>query len=169
MTFATLQEYLLDAKRIIINQGCSFLLKDEDAIADVAHRIMIADQTWNGESSKTTWRYNQAKYAILKIITKRKKAKKILSIDRDFDTRNSLKDIIPDNKTNSFHSIYNSLCEYAEKVLNNHQFECFKLYYVDGLTMEDVGKRLGCTKQYASLHIKKGIKKLKKCMLKQDL
>lgn len=168
MTFATLKEYLLDARRIIVNQGHGFLLKDEDAVADVAHRIMLADATWDGRSSKTTWRYNQAKYAILKIMTKRKKAKKILSIDRDFGQKSSLHNILPDNKTYFSDNIYHSLCEQAEKVLNGRQLECFKMYYVDGLTMEDIGKKIGCTKQNASLHINKGIKKLKQCMLKQD-
>jgi len=169
MTFSTLKEYLLDARRIIANQGYGFLLKDEDAVADVAHRIMLADQTWNGESSKTTWRYNQAKYAILRIMTKRNKARKILSLDRDFNQDHSLKHIIADNKKDVPSGIYDSLCEHAHKILNGRQLECFQLYYIDGLTMEDIGKKLGCTRQNASLHIQKGIKKLKQCMSKQDL
>jgi len=75
MSFLKLDEYLAGARRIMVAQKCGFLIHDEDAVADVAYRMMRADQTWNGESSRGTWRYNQAKYALMRILSKTKAKK----------------------------------------------------------------------------------------------
>ena len=73
MNFLTLDEYLAQARKIMIAERCVALVDDEDAVADVAYKMIQADQTWNeAKSSRRTWRYDRAKYAIKRILYKRK-------------------------------------------------------------------------------------------------
>ena len=73
MEFLSMNEYLNQAKKIMLNNNCFYLAKDDDAVGEVASRMMMADHTWNGNSSRETWRYNQAWYAITKILKRNKK------------------------------------------------------------------------------------------------
>jgi len=177
MNYLTLDEYLTGAKKIILAQQCGYLLYDEDAVSHVAYRMMLADQTWNGSSSRETWRYNQAKYAIMRIITKRKqeRGRGIQSLDYGWDLENDRRShMVPCKKINE--SIdhqknveqFEDVCERAETILSERQLDCFKLYYKENLSMEEVGQQLGMSKQAVSLHVIRGTKELRRCMSKQD-
>ena len=80
----------------------------------------------------------------------------------------TLAECIEDKNSNRDVSAYDEVCKCANQILTGRQLECFNLYYVDGLTMDEVGKRIGTTKQNVSLHINKGTKQIKKWMSKQD-
>jgi len=176
MDFLTLDEYLVGARKIMLAQKCGYLVNDEDAVSHVAYRMMLADQTWNGKSERGTWRYNQAKYAILRIIGQRKKEKQrnIKSLDYGWDSvgDNSGLSLVetledPRSQTNNTLQQYNEVCECASKHLKGRQLECFTMYYQDGLSMEAIGKQLGCTRANVSLHVIKGTNEVKKCILRQ--
>lgn len=179
MSFLTLDEYLTGARKIMTAQKFGFLTNDEDAVAHVAYRMMLADQTWDGSSSRETWRYNQARYAILRVMFKKKKEHKrnVKSLDYGWDMverqeghrARTLADRIEDRS--SHEDVYRQfleVCKCADTILTGRPQECFDLYYRDRLNMEEIGKKLGITKQAVSLHVKRGIKEIKKWMSKQD-
>jgi RNA polymerase sigma factor (sigma-70 family) len=173
MEFLTLDEYWTQARKIISNHNCNFLLKDDDAVSYVAHRMMVADQTWNGKSSRRTWRYDRAHYAILRLLYNRKKNKQyhIKSLDWELnDQESSFINLLEDKRdlTNKIAEDFNHICDYAKNVLSGRQLECFQMYYQDGMTLEDIGRKLGTTRQNISLHVQKGTAKLKKCLLQQN-
>ena len=74
----TLNDYLKEARYVIIKWGDFNMLKDDDAIADVAHNIMLAEWRYDPSkgASRLTHRINYGKYAVLDIYKKRKKASK---------------------------------------------------------------------------------------------
>ena len=174
MTFLSLKEYLTGARRIMLKQKCGYLVNDEDAVSHVAYRMMLADQTWDGSSGRDTWRYNQARYAILRVITKKKKEKgrNIKSLDYGWDMKNddvqTLSQIIPDRDYTQIYEQFDDICECANKILKGRKLQCFNLYYKDQRSMEEVGKKLGITKQAVSLHVINSIKEIKKWMLSHD-
>lgn len=171
MTFLTLSEYLKQAKKILMHEGYAYLVRDEDAVSHVAHRMMVADHTWNqGKSSRETWRYNQAKYAILRVVSKLHKERKVFSLDYGWEDEykynsltlaNDIPSPAPDNKYEQFHEV----CQVADNTLTGRQRECFDMYYKDGLKMEAIAGKLGITRQAVSLHVIKATKELK-CALK---
>ena len=79
-------------------------------------------------------------------------------------------EIIEDYRSQGDHIVsqYKEVCDCANKILNNRQLECFNMYYVDQLKLEEIGKKLNITKQAVSLHVKKGIIEVQRWMLKQD-
>ena len=165
--FLTLEEYLLGAKKILNIYGYPCHKKDDDAISFVAYYMMKADQTWDGvSSSKTTWRFNQARYAILKLRAKYRKQKKHISLNKVISEKAGrsiiLSDVIADQKTKAKDSFeLAEVMNLIEQKLSDRQKECVLMYYVDGLNLEEVGKKLGITKQAVSLNIKKSIEKIK--------
>lgn len=172
--FLTLNEYLLGARKLLNIYGYNCHKNDEDAIAFVASYMMKADETCNEElSCRNTWRYNQAKYAILKLRSKYRKQKRGLislnkTIKRSSDRDICLQDIIPDNRKDRDGTI-KEILQIASQKLSKMQLRCFSLYYVNGFTMDQIGHQLGITKQAVSLNIKVSIHKIKnECRNKID-
>lgn len=164
--FLTLDEYLLGARKILSLYGFHCHRNDEDAISYVAHRMMLADQTWDGHSSsKNTWRFNQARYAIMKLKTKHKKQRKLFSLNKTIGKSGSkdiyLSDIIPDKTKENTIEMFKQVMTYAQNLLSPRQYDCLRLHYQENLTMEKIGKMLGITKQAVSLSIIKGIQIIK--------
>jgi len=80
----------------------------------------------------------------------------------------TLADRLEDRNTDDVYKQFSEVCKCAENILTGRQRECFDLYYRDRWNMEDIGKKLGITRQAVSLHVIKGINEIKKCMLKPD-
>jgi RNA polymerase sigma factor (sigma-70 family) len=177
MNFLTLDEYLTQARKIILAQKCGFLIKDEDAVAHVAHRMMVADQTWDSEkSSQETWRYDRAKYAIMRIIDKKRKQnkKKVLSLDygwqeKELGDGQTLIERVQETNHEQTYEKLEEICKYARKYLNDNQFTCLVMRYRDHMTLEEIGNKMGVSKQRVDQHLQKAIRKLKKCMSNIDL
>lgn len=175
MAFLTLGEYLTGARKILTKQQCGHLTEDEDVVADVANKMMMADYTWNGSSTRETWRYNQAKYAIYKILNKKTKRRKknIQSLDYGWDDpqgnhNSTLASQIPDRQSSKVYEQFIEICDLAENILTDRQLVCFNMYYKDHRSMDEIGKLLGITRAAVSLHIQNGKKKLKTCMSKSS-
>ena len=175
--FLTLKEYLLGARKLLALYGYNCLKNDEDAISYVASYMMKADHTWDGEkSSRDTWRYNQAKFAIMKLKTAHRKKRKLQSLDQCISKSGSdrpvfLQDVIVDSKNNTdnLQQAFTHVMDYAENLLPQRQFACLKLRYQEDLKLEDIGRQLGISKQAVDQHLSKAIKTLRNvCKSKID-
>lgn len=167
--FMTLDEYWLHAKRIMLSYGGKNLVNDDDNVAYVVHHIIKADETFNGQSSKGTWRINRAKYAIQHLKSKYNKQNKYhntVSLNYLIDSR-QLQDIIPDPKSCK-NTQQEDIIETALSVLTDKQKECFDRYYVDGYTMEEIGQHFNVSKQRIDQILKESIKKVKTCVLNSN-
>ena len=167
--FLKLDEYLKGAQKILSIYGYKCHINDDDAISFVAYYMMKADQTWDGKSSsRDTWRFNQAKYAILKLKTahRKRKARREISLfmpigkmgDRDIFLCNTIED---KKSTNHIQKSFEEVLNVAKNKLTETQFKCISMYYCENTTMQDVGNKLGITKQMVSLHIKNAEKVLR--------
>lgn len=163
-----LEDYLLGAKKIMTAQRRGYLTKDNDAIGEVASRMIWADHTWDGRSKRDTWRYNQASFAIQKIVKKQQnqKQKNIISLSKNISRKDddmTLGDVLED-KRDDITQQYNEICYTASKVLNGVTLNCFNMYYKDNMTMQEIGDTLGFSKENTRLHLNKAIKRIKECM-----
>lgn len=172
--FLTLSEYLLGARKLLNLYGYNIHKNDEDAISFVASYMIKADQTWDGVSSnRDTWRFNRARYAIMKLKTKYRTRKRLVSlstvVSKKGEKEIKLSDIVESRKDRDFIVPFNDIISRAKNILTPRQFDCIFFYYSDQLKMEEIGQRLGITKQAVSLHIKNAIKVLKdECRNKVD-
>jgi RNA polymerase sigma factor (sigma-70 family) len=169
-----MNEYLIGAHKLLALYGYNCHKRDEDAISSVASAMMKADQTWDGKSSsRDTWRFNQARYAIMKLKTQHKKKRKIVSLNNVVYVKSNrtvyLQDLVEDKKKGNVGQAFDELMTQAKNHLSQRQFECLKLHYKEDMTMEKIGDQLGITKQMVSLHIKKAVQILQnECPSKVD-
>lgn len=154
--------YWTDARRIMTSLNYGFLVRNDDIVSDVASAIMQADHTWDGvSSSKETWRFNQARYALLHIIAKNKRQRKHKSLDCVVGNQElSLNETIAD-KSNIHDDKVRDIVDCAKTVLTDKQFVVFQLYYQDGCTLDEIGKKFNLTRAAISLQLKKIIGKIK--------
>jgi RNA polymerase sigma factor (sigma-70 family) len=164
------------------------MLQSEDAISDVATAIMLGDSRFDPtrkgktQKSKTPYSYrNQcAIWAIKSYVTSKYKkdngAYQTISLDRITKPRNdqeySLHEIFADPKQTdpSFESssneqiniIKNDLNTLLESgVVNEKQKEQIKRYYIDDLSLNDIGKEFGVSREAVRLNIKKGLENIR--------
>ena len=193
--FYCLSEYLTLAKKSISKFANRFynglarkMLKDEDAISNIAYSLMLADWRYDenypnqkNEQKKTQYSYrNQcAIWAIQSYITKNykrnnSKKQKIYSLDyatdeeksntsysyiKDKKTKNPLENIIEDEEKEDLRLFLNNLLETNQ--LSDKQKDYVKLYYYEGYTFEQIGKKFGLTREAIRQSIKKGLAKIK--------
>lgn len=163
----------------------SEMLTNEDAISDVAHAIMMAD--WNYDETrvgkktgkkKTRYSYrNQcALWAIQTYATKSKKKKNyFLSIDALLDSdnsHNSLESVIQDKKQSlpSSNVIHNEKIEltndlvdeiFNSNILTERQSQQLKMYYLDDMTLQEIGNHFNITREAVRQTIKTSIQKIR--------
>lgn len=178
--FETLDTYLLLAKKAISKFANSMysglsskMLKDEEAISNVANAIMMADWRWdenyqntkNTKKTKYSYRNQCAIWAIQTYITKnykhqRKTQKKVYSLDFDMndDNTSSIYDTIknigcesPDialmekeERENLTNNINNLL---SSDLLTERQKDYIKLYFFADQTFEQIGIKYGITRE----------------------
>jgi RNA polymerase sigma factor (sigma-70 family) len=177
--FDSLKEYITMAKKTIskfankIYTGlASKMLKDEDAISNVANAIMMADWRWdenyqNDKGTKKTkysYRNQCALWAIQTYATKNSKrpknVNKVYSLNHDLDndetsdmyhftedkTITSPEDILMENedKTVLANLIDNLL---SLECLSDRQKDYIKLYYFEDHTFDKIGKKYGITRE----------------------
>lgn len=190
--YQTLPFYIDLAKKTINKFGrkmhiglSSEMLKNEDAVADVAHAIMMAD--WNYDDSrvgkktgkkKTRYSYrNQcALWAIQTYATKSKKKKNFfLSIDALIDksgSENTFESILADKKQTdpADNVIYNEASDlttelineiFASNMLTDKQAKQIKMYYIDGMTLQQIGDTFSVSREAVRQSIKIGIEKIR--------
>jgi len=154
------------------------MLKNEDAISDVASAIMYADWKWDKDrvgktgmvKSKYAYRNQCAIWAIQTYITKKYKTKiKKLSIDETISDNESTHAAILEDKSekdpletliekenteivnSNIHAIINS------EILSDKQRDQLKMYYFNNMTLNEIGKKFNVTREAVRQNIKKAI------------
>lgn len=192
--FEPLKFYLNLAKKSIskfadqICQGSSKrMLASEDAIANVANGIMMADWRWDKDrkghhgQSKTRYSYrNQcAIWAIQSYVTrqygtKRKAQKATISIDQSHNDDIHVRDIISSNNL----SIVEEVSQKEESlllktdiqsllnsgILSDRQVEYIKMYFFEEMTLEQIGKRFNITREAVRQGLNKAYATLREIM-----
>jgi RNA polymerase sigma factor (sigma-70 family) len=191
--FEPLSFYLTLAQKAISKFGSNFssnvskeMLKSEDAIANVANCIMMADWRWDKDrkgisgQQKTKYSYrNQCAIWAIKSYLTRKKNKKGKNIDaylsnfESSDKELSLLDLVHHKNDNPVDIITKAeedanIKEYLSKILSidsniltSRQAEYIKLYYFENLTFAEIGKRFNITREAVRQGIKKAIEKIR--------
>lgn len=190
--FESLSFYLDLAQKAISKFGRNFssnltkeMLKSEDAIANVANCIMMADWRWDkdrkgetgGQKTKYSYRNQCAIWAIKSYISRKKNKKCKSGVDtvgKFTDSEEySLLDILCQDNTDPLDSIIyiedqNNLKLYFSKILsaNNNllterQCEYIKLYFFEDNTFAEIGKKFNITREAVRQGIKKAISKIR--------
>jgi RNA polymerase sigma factor (sigma-70 family) len=192
--FDTLSNYLLLAKKSISKFANTFynglatkMLRDEDAISNVAYAIMMADWRYDENhaneegASKTKYSYrNQcALWAIQTHITKSSKnklKKRVYSLDyKDNDESMSYGATVDSKikspeavlyakeKTEDIQNLINSLL--CLDCLSNKQKDYIKLYYFDNYTFEQIGKKYGLTREAVRQSMNKALNLIRESVI----
>ena len=192
INFYCLSEYLTLAKKSISKfanrfyRGLSIkMLKDEDAISNIANAIMMADwrfdENYVGKNKEKKTRYsyrNQcALWAIQGYVTKnyrnKNKKQKTYSLDHTIYDNEEFSSycFVVNNKSKSPEEIM--LHEEQNQQIKNkideilcldfitdNQKEYIRLYYIEGNTFEQIGKKFRLTREAIRQSIKKAITKI---------
>lgn len=180
--YDTLSTYISLAKRMISKFAPKFyktlayeMLNDEDALSDVANAIMTADWKYDSErtgkitgqkKTKYSYRNQCAIWAIKTYVSQKYKTsvKNHTSYDPDIhivskEDNNPLDQLIEqengDIQTDCIRKILSS------DILSNKQKEHIKLYYFENLTLSEIGKKYGVTREAIRQSLLKGIQQIK--------
>jgi len=189
--FETLEDYLILAKRVIAKLAPKFyqslameMLKDEDAISDVANAIMVADWKWNPGyrsqtntvRSKRSYRNQRAIWAMKKYISNKRKSKGTMSLsyeNKDQDNPVMASGMIEDKKSQdpaivaeNRETIKNSKSLVSQLLATENITEKQKKYiisyYLEGHTLQEVGDKYGVSREAIRQGINSGIDTIKK-------
>jgi RNA polymerase sigma factor (sigma-70 family) len=160
------------------------MLNSEDAISNVANCIMMADWRWDKErkgqtgqqKNKYSYRNQCAIWAIKSYMTRKKqKHNKAHSVDVDMNYEDdglSLLDILPSpskspiqillekENNDDITEIVSYFLSSNSDILSDKQKECIRLYYLEGLTFAEIGKKFSITREAVRQNIKKSIQKI---------
>lgn len=190
--FSSLKTYLLLAKKAIAKFANQFysglatkMLKDEDAISNIANAIMMADWRWDEnyindkgtKKNRYSYRNQCALWAIQTYLSKEGKSKKqykLLSLDHilNHDDASTAICLIGDSKSQSPDDIIADI-ENKEQLhqliddmfnldyLSDRQKDYIKLYYFEGYTFEKIGKKYNITREAVRQGLNKAIQMIK--------
>lgn len=189
-TYDSLDSYLNLAKKTISKFGPKFynglsteMLKNNDAVSDVATAIMYADWRFDPDrvgkegKKKTLYSYrNQCAIWAIKtyISNKYKKSNDTTAISLNFniDDSSEISSTIKDDKsydpldiliqkeeTNNLSSYISTIL--GSEVLSDKQKIQLKMYYLDNLTLSAIGKKFGVSREAVRQNIKRAIEIIK--------
>lgn len=179
--FDSLATYMTLAKKMISKFAPKFykalayeMLSNEDAISDVANAIMTADWKFDQnrvgkitgqQKTKYSYRNQCAIWAIKSYISaKYKKSSRnysydnIMFADSDNNTNNPLENLIEVESEQLKKQYINQILD--SDILTEKQKEQIKLYYFQGLTLSEIGKKYGVTREAIRQNLLKGIKSI---------
>jgi len=188
-TTDSLSTYISLAKKTISKFAPKFynglsveMLKNEEAISDVATAIMYADWRFDpnrvGKSGqqKTLYSYrNQcAIWAIQTYITNKYKKRKHYSIDNnsseDINYSNNIVDTKCHNPLTQLINVEEEsiLSDSIDQLLNSSmlsekQQQQIRMYYFDGKTLSEIGKQFGVSREAVRQNIKRGLDIIRNC------
>ncbi len=146
-------EQEIEAKRLIKKYGRYWMLYDDEAIGEIIETVMIARAKHNPEISKiSTYLIKSVKNKMIKLNYLRyRKNKNTISLS---DFKGTLEDYKEHNT---------EISDLIENTINLSPIEkdIIKKYYIESMTIVDIGKEYGFSKQRAFQYIQQGIKKLK--------
>lgn len=177
-------EYYLSTARKVVSRYSSKsvaaeILSDEDAISHIAEHIMLGTSRWDETKGKTLDNYHIqcALWAIKRWISKKsiERNKHILSLDYTAGQTNAthrgdsfnLHEVVSDKRVDKDESErLDGTVKFAQEVLNlncltSNQRDCIKMMYIDGLTLREIGEKLGKTFQAVQQAIHAGLAKIK--------
>lgn len=161
------------------------MLNNEDAISDVAHAIMIADwryddnrvgKTTGKKKTRYSYRNQCALWAIQTYATKaRKKKNHFFSLDNFIDgneDNSSFESVLADQKQlPPIDAILNLEKDqltsdfietiFSSNILTDKQAQQLRMYYIDGLTLQEIGDRFNITREAVRQTVKNALNKLK--------
>lgn len=191
--FSDLSEYILLAKKSISKFANQFynglankMLKDEDAISNVANAIMMADWRYdenyenslgNGKKTKYSYRNQCALWAIQTYVTKghkkNKNKNKFYSLDYTDNSEESTaysyiedqRSLSPDQiliqkeKSDDISRLINDLL--SLNCLSEKQKDYIKLYFFENYTFEQIGKKYDLTREAIRQSLNKALSLIK--------
>jgi RNA polymerase sigma factor (sigma-70 family) len=186
--FDSLSEYISLAKKTISKFAPKFynglsieMLKNDEAVSDVATAIMYADWRFDENRSgktglkKTKYSYrNQcAIWAIKTYITNKYKGKKYYSLDQSLGSdsdetgheyaesscKSPVEILIDEENNNIVNDSINSLLD--SEILSDKQRKQIRMYYFDDLTLSEIGKNFGVSREAVRQNIKRGLDLIK--------
>lgn len=188
--FDSLSVYINLAKKTINKFGSKMygglakeMLQNDDAVADVAHAIMLGDWRWDEnrkgktgqQKTKYSYRNQCAIWAIQTYITKKYKKRNIHSVSLDYsknDDSMNLKDILCSRDEDPYEILCQretekALREDIQFILNSNlisdkQREYIKLYFFEEYTLEKIGKKFNITREAVRQNINKALSNIKK-------
>jgi RNA polymerase sigma factor (sigma-70 family) len=190
-TYDSLDVYLNLAKKTISKFGPKFynglsteMLKNNDAVSDVATAIMYADWRFDPERAgkegkkKTLYSYrNQCAIWAIKtyISNKYKKShdkQSVVSLNFNIDDSSEISATIKDNRCIDPVDILiqkeesNNLTNYISTILKSNmlsdkQKSQLKMYYLENLTLSAIGKQFGVSREAVRQNIKRAIEIIK--------
>lgn len=186
--FETMNTYLMLAKKVISKFGPQFysglakeMLSNEEALSDVAAAIINADWKYDPEKptssgqKKTLYSYrNQCGlWAIKTYITNKYKKSKKVSLDFSIDDNSTLVSTLVDHKNLSpaiiaeTKEIEDNLKADIDELLNispitDKQREQISLYYLQGFTLSQIGKKFSISREAVRQNIKRALNIIRK-------
>ena len=185
--FESLEFYLKLARKTIAKFGQSMgngiskeMLSSEDAVANVANAIMMADWRWDPDrygatgqqKTKYSYRNQCAIWAVKSYVSrkyKKNKSKKQenLSIDSylDSSSESSFKNLLPSKCLDPLSILIenessSTVRDYVNDIINSdilteRQRLYLKYYFIEDMTLEDIGKKFSITREA----VRQGIQK----------
>jgi len=164
--FDTLENYLKLSKILIKLYAPLFIksqmLNSEDAIADIAQALMIADWKWNGRGTKYGYRKKRCEWAINRWIQQQLKYKKnyILSLNQTYNNMDHdlLYYIIGSKQTQLDKLISKENLTIIKKKLENYpnqKHSKFFILYLGGYSFAEIGRQYDVTRENVRQIIKK--------------
>ncbi len=187
--FSDLNEYLNIARRTIsayaprIRIGLAEeMLKNEDAVANIAHAAMMADWHFDGRGNIHGFRKQRIKWAIKSYVgrSSRTSKRKTLSLDRTLDQSGQSIETFSANLADkrpgpaeivSESELSNKTTFHLGKLLDSgvisDQASCYiKMYYLQGQSMIEIAQKRGVSRQSVHDLIKRAIVSLKQAASK---
>lgn len=177
--FESLDNYYTIAKKMILVHAPTIrsnlaeeMLANEDAVGNVAHALMMADWKFDGRGNLYGYRKKMGRYAIQNYASRQKKetAKKNISINNDFESSTSTnffanqltdKEQQPDMPLQKLEKL-DKIRELLESgIISKLQAEYLRLYYFEGLSLDQIGKKRKVSKQSVWQLIHKALETLK--------
>ena len=184
--FETLEEYTKIARRTIaayaptIRVGLADeMLRNEDAVANIAHAIIMADWKFDGRGDKLGYRKDQIVWAIKSYRNRSAKhsTRRMLSLDHAMgDTgMDSFGSKIPDGslgpadtaEQSEMQKMVHNLLDCG--VLTEIQKESVSLHYLEGKTMQEIATQRGVSRQNIHVLIQRSLKELREYALDNNV
>lgn len=158
-------DYVKIARKLILAHASSLranlaneLLLSDDAISNIATEIMLADWKWDGRGTKCGYRKQRAIWAMQSYLSRSKSfhKKRMKYIDEVLVVKN--RSVVPleaemqqpasnETEVSDYTKFLRKRILEAVSKLDDGQKACVKLYYLDGLTMQETANKIGRTRQ----------------------
>ncbi len=174
--FLTMSDYLAKAKLFLLKQNADLsrqLMQDEDAISFIAESMMIADWAWKpGGMSRRNYRLACARWALKVFLktTKRELVKGVLSLNFEIGDDGSTNDSLMVDENAPAPDDAARAAERKRKVefllhnsgLTSIQADYVRHHYLEGLTLSEIARKMGVSKQDVRNHVQSAIFKLQR-------